>query len=91
LYKTCARDSGLKGAEIVAKCALLSTNEMTVHGTRITAEDIIVDSITMEVPRKEECQGVTHRVSLDSELAKTNSESLNFALARDEFDVDTFD
>jgi hypothetical protein len=30
-------------------------------------------------------------VSLGSELAKTNSESLNLALVSDEFDADTFD
>jgi hypothetical protein len=36
---------------------------------------------------QEEWQGITHRVSLGSELAKTNSESLKFALVTDEFDL----
>jgi hypothetical protein len=35
--------------------------------------------------------GVTHRVSLASELAKTNSEALNLTVVIDEFDVDMFD
>jgi hypothetical protein len=62
-----------------------------VHGTGITTEDIIVGPIVIEVPSQEECQGLTHRVSLCSELVKINSESLNLALVRDEFDADTFD
>jgi hypothetical protein len=45
----------------------------------------------MEQPSQEECHGVTHRVSLGSELAKVNSEAFNLALSRDEFDADTFD
>jgi hypothetical protein len=32
--------------------------------------------------------GVTHRVSLANELAKTNPESLNLVVVRDEFDTD---
>jgi hypothetical protein len=36
-------------------------------------------------------QGVTHRVSLASELAKTNSKVLNLAVVIDEFDANTFD
>jgi hypothetical protein len=40
---------------------------------------------------QEECQDVTHMVSLGSKLAKMNSESLNLALVRDEFDIDIFD
>jgi hypothetical protein len=91
LYRTCTRDSGLKGAEVVAEYAPLPSGEMTVHETSITTEEIIVDSIVVEVPSQEECQGVTHMVSLGSKLAKMNSESLNIALVRDEFDADTFD
>jgi hypothetical protein len=33
----------------------------------------------------------THRVSLGSELAKTNSEALNLAIVTDEFDDEIFD
>jgi hypothetical protein len=81
----------LKGAEVVAEYTPLSASKMIMHGARITTEEIIVDPIVVEVPSQEECQGVTHRVSLGSELAKMNFESLNIALVRDEFDVDTFD
>ena len=91
LYKACARESGLKGAEVVAECALLHGGEMNVHGTGMTMEEVIIDRTTVEVPSQEECQGGTHRVSLGSELARANSESLNLALVRDEFDVDMFD
>jgi hypothetical protein len=35
--------------------------------------------------------GTTHRVSLASELVKTNSEALNLVVVTDEFDTDTFD
>jgi hypothetical protein len=35
--------------------------------------------------------GATHRVSLGSELAKTNSEALNLAIVTDEFDDEIFD
>jgi hypothetical protein len=69
LYKTCARDSGLKDAEVVAECAPLSGGEMNVHGTGMTTKEIIADLIVVEVPSQEECQDVTHKVSLGSELA----------------------
>jgi hypothetical protein len=69
LYKTCARDSGLKGANVVAKVAPLPSGEITVHITGM--------------PTKE--------VSLGSEFVKANSEALNLALVRDEFDADMFD
>jgi hypothetical protein len=84
-------DSGLNGAKVVAECASLSGGKMIVHETGMTTEEIIVDPITVEVPSQEECQGVTNMVSLDSELAKANSESLNLAMVTDEFDVDMFD
>jgi hypothetical protein len=91
LYNTCAMDSGLKGAEVVAECASLLDGEMTVHRTGMTIEEIIVDLIIVEVLSQEECQSVAHMISLESELVKTNSESLNLALVRDEFDANTFD
>jgi hypothetical protein len=53
-------------------------------------EETIANPIAVEQLRQEECQGVTHMVSLSSELAKTNSEALNLAVVRDEFDADTF-
>jgi hypothetical protein len=40
----------------------------------VTTEDTIADPIAVEQPSQEEWQGVTHRVSLASELAKINSE-----------------
>jgi hypothetical protein len=54
-------------------------------------EETIADPIAVGQSSQEECQGVTHRISLTSELAKTNSEPLNLALVRDEFDADTLD
>jgi hypothetical protein len=81
----------LKGAEVVAECAPLPNGEMTVHRTSMMMEEIIVDPVVMEVPSQEECQGVTHNVSLGSELAKVNSETLNLSLVRDEFDANMFD
>jgi hypothetical protein len=64
---------------------------MTMHEMSMTTDEIIVDPIAVEVPSQEQCQGATHMVSLGSELVKTNSESLNLALVRDEFDADTLD
>jgi maltodextrin utilization protein YvdJ len=62
-----------------------------VHETGVTTEETIVDPIAVEEPSQEKWQGITHRGSMTSELAKTNSESLNLAVVRDEFNVDTFD
>jgi hypothetical protein len=80
LYKTCASQSGLKGAEVVAEIARLSDGEITVHETGLTIEETIADPITVEQPCQEEWPGVTHRVSLASKLAKTNSEVLNLVV-----------
>jgi hypothetical protein len=81
LYKTCTRDSELKGIDVVAECTPLPAGEKTVHETGITTEEIRVDPIAMEVPSLEECHGLTHRASLGSELVKTNSESLSDMLS----------
>jgi hypothetical protein len=54
-------------------------------------EKIIVDPIAVEQASQEELHGATHRVSLGSELVKTNSEALNLAVVTDEFDDETFD
>jgi hypothetical protein len=69
----------------------LSAGEITVHEDGVITEETIADPITIEQPNQEELQGVTHTVSLTSELAKTNYEALNLAVVTDEFDVDTFD
>jgi hypothetical protein len=91
LYKSCTSQSGLKGAEVVGEITPLSTGEITVHETGVTTEDTIDDPIAVEQPSQEELQGTTHRVSLASELVKTNSEALNLVVVTDEFDTDTFD
>jgi hypothetical protein len=91
LYKTYARDSGLKGVEVVAECTSLPAGEMTVRGMIMTMKENIVDPIAVEIPSQEKCQGVTHMVSLGNDLVKMNSEYLNLTLVRDEFDANTFD
>jgi hypothetical protein len=91
LYKTFTSQSGLKGAKVVVEMTSLSASEIIVHETCLTTEETIADPIAVEQLSQEECQGVTHRVSLGSELVKMNHESLNLALVRDEFDADTFD
>jgi hypothetical protein len=81
----------LKGAEVVGVIAPFSAGEITVHEDSVTTEETIADPITIEQPSQGELQGVTHTVSLASELAKTNSEALNLVVVTDEFDADTFD
>jgi hypothetical protein len=80
----------LKGAEVVAEIAPLPVGEINVHETGVMTEKTIADPIVVDDPTQEEWQGVTHRVSLASELVKTNSETLNLAVVTDEFDADTF-
>jgi hypothetical protein len=70
LYKTCASQSGLKGTEVVAEIAPLLDSEITVDETGMRTEETIADPIAIEQMSQEECLGVTHRVSLASELAK---------------------
>jgi hypothetical protein len=91
LYKSYASESGLKGAEVVAEIALLPSGEITVQEMGVTTEDIVVDRIAVEQASQEELHGATHRVSLGSELAKTNYEALNLAVVTCEFDDETFD
>jgi hypothetical protein len=91
LYKSCASQSGLKGAEIVGVIASLSAGEIIVHEDGVTTEETIADPITIEQLSQEELQGVTHTVSLASELAKRDSEALNLVVVTDEFNADTFD
>jgi hypothetical protein len=81
----------LKGAEVVGVIAPLSAGEITVHEDRVTTEETIVDPIMIEQLSQEKLEGVTHTVSLASELVKTNSEALNLAVVTDEFDTNTFD
>jgi hypothetical protein len=69
----------------------LHVGEINVHDIGVTTEQHEADPIAVEHPSQEELQGVTYRVSLASELAKTNSKALNLAVVTDEFDDDTFD
>jgi hypothetical protein len=71
----------LKDAEIVVEIAPLSAGEINVHKTGVTTEETKADPIAVEQPCQEKLQGVTHRVSLASELVKTNYEALNLALS----------
>jgi hypothetical protein len=80
----------LKSAEVVGVIAPLFVSEITVHEDGVTTKETIADPITIEQPRQEELQGVTHTVNLASELVKINSEALNLVVVIDEFDVDTF-
>jgi hypothetical protein len=80
----------LKGAEVVSKIASLPVDEINVHDIGVTIEETIADPIEVEQPIQEEWHGVTHRVSLGSELAKTNSKALNLTVVSDEFHADTF-
>jgi hypothetical protein len=78
----------LKGAEVVGVITPLSAGEITVHEDRVTTEETIAYPIMIEQPSQEELHGVTHTVSLASELMKTNSEALNLAVVTDEFDTE---
>jgi hypothetical protein len=91
LYKSCASESGLKGAEVVENVTPLPSGEIIVQETSVMTEEIIVDPIAVEQASQEELHGATHRVSLESELVKTNSKALNLAAVTDEFDDETFD
>jgi hypothetical protein len=91
LYKSYARQSRFKGAEVVAEIAPLPSGEIMVQETGVMTEKIVVGPTTVEQVSQEELHGATHRVSLGSELAKTNSEVLNLAVVTDEFDDEIFD
>jgi hypothetical protein len=91
LYKSCANRSGLKGAEVVAEIALLPGGEIIVHEIGVLTKEIVSDPNVVEQRSQEEWQGATHRVSLGSELVKTNSEALNLVVVTDEFDGNMFD
>jgi hypothetical protein len=80
LYKSCASQSGLKGAEVAVEIVPLPGGEITVQETGVTIEEIVVDPIAVQHASQKEWQGATHRVSLGSELAKTNSKALNPAM-----------
>jgi hypothetical protein len=56
LYKSCANQSGLKGADVVAEIAPLPGGEITVHETGVTIEETIADPIAVEQPTQEEWQ-----------------------------------
>jgi hypothetical protein len=91
LYKSCASESGLKCVEVVTEIAPLLSGEITIQEMGVTTEEIVVDPIVVEQASQEELHDATHRVSLGSELAKTNSEALNLAIVTDEFDDEIFD
>jgi hypothetical protein len=90
LYKSCASQFELNGAEVVAEIAPLSVSEINMHETGVMTEETIADPITVEHSSQEEWHGVTHRASLDSELVKINSKALNLVVVTDEFDADMF-
>jgi hypothetical protein len=48
LYKFCASQYGLKGAEIVAEMTPLPGDGITVHEMSVTTEETIADPIAME-------------------------------------------
>jgi hypothetical protein len=54
LYKSCASQSRLNGAEVVGVIAPLSTGEITVHEDGVTIEETIAEPITIEQPSQEE-------------------------------------
>jgi hypothetical protein len=54
LYKSCASQSRLKGAEVVTEIAQLPGDEITVYEMGVMTEEIIVDPITVEQPTQEE-------------------------------------
>jgi hypothetical protein len=53
---SCASQSGLKGAEVVAEITPLPDGEITVHETGVTTKETIADPIMVEQPSQEECQ-----------------------------------
>jgi hypothetical protein len=54
LYKSCASESGLNGAELVAEIAPLPSGEISVQETGVMTEEIIVDPIAVEQASQEE-------------------------------------
>jgi hypothetical protein len=48
LYKSYANESGLKGAEVVAEITSLPSGDIVVQETRVTIDEIVVDSIALE-------------------------------------------
>jgi hypothetical protein len=79
----------LNGAE--AEIAPLPSGEITVQEMSVTTEEIVIDPITVEQVSQDELYGATHRISLESELAKTNYEALNLTVITNKFDDETFD
>jgi hypothetical protein len=79
----------LNGAE--AEIAPLPSGEITVQEMGVTTEEIVIDPITVEQVSQDELYGATHRISLESELAKTNYEALNLTVITNKFDDETFD
>jgi hypothetical protein len=53
LYKSRARQYGLKGAKVVAEIATLPVGEINVHEMGVTTELTIADPIVVEDPTQE--------------------------------------
>jgi hypothetical protein len=68
LYKSCASQSRLKGAEVVAEIASLPGVEIIVQETGVTTYKIVADPIMVEQPTQEEWQGGTVDGSVSSTL-----------------------
>jgi hypothetical protein len=69
----------LKGAELVGVIAPLSVGEITVHEDGVITDETIADPITIDQPSQKKLQGVTHTVSLASELVKKILKHINGA------------
>jgi hypothetical protein len=54
LYKSCASESGLKGAEVIAEIVSLPSGEITVQEIGVTTEEIVVDPTVVEQAIQEE-------------------------------------
>jgi hypothetical protein len=48
VYKSCASQSGLKGAKVVAEIAPLPCGEITVHEIGVTIEETVAGPIAVE-------------------------------------------
>jgi hypothetical protein len=55
LYKSCASELGLKGAEVVAEIAPLPNGDITVHETSVTTKEIVVDLLRWSKRAKRSC------------------------------------
>jgi hypothetical protein len=54
LYKSCANQSRLKGAEVVVEMTLLSSGEIIIHEMSVMIEETMVDPTAVEQASQEE-------------------------------------